>query len=609
MKKIIKESLHYICYHGKDEELLERINQNESLHEIDIYGFCPIHYSIINDKLSTFKILVENGCKNDKTCFGLTCIHVAIYFDKFNFIPELIDQKDSVENSNETPTIYAASFGRNDSLMYLIRKGADISKKNLQGNNALHFAIMNGNVIGASELIRNGLNMFEKNKNGVLPFSNLQFKLKKEEVKNNIVKIYDNMSNHLNEELMKSVQTDVVIKSKTGEIHHVHNVVVSCFDLYDGKLSDGALNIYIEWMYSRKSEIMEQQNAETCINEILELMEIETINRYIAVYLVKQKALFPLQLLKAFSNVEMRNRNANIGRYIIMHVFENFVEYIPLLKKMDKEEIAHLVEALPLEQREMTVAAQEPKQYTEVKMQSENDLKTFPMSQMNLRLCSKMLTSLITNKQNIIQSFVNPVNEKRDRAFDYHKIIKKPMCISEVKRKLYNDKYQTCNDFMKDIRLIWSNAKTYNQQGTILYIYADELSAEAEKLWNDLPLNDEDEQKLMKKVQQERKKEKDSENESEMIQMEKRRFDSIENNSNVKTENKNEKHSKVVKHYEYADLEKLMEKLRQLSENDLKDIPTILGVKTETDEFDLDLEQMDDNQLYKVEVYCDSILN
>ena len=82
------------------------------------------------------------------------------------------------------------------------------------------------------------------------------------------------------------------------------------------------------------------------------------------------------------------------------------------------------------------------------------------------------------------------------------------------------------------------------------------------------------------------------EDQTERKQMEKRTFDKL-----------------TVKHYEYADLEKLMGKLQQLNEEQLKDIPSILGAKTEKEEFDLDLEQMSDENLSKLEFYCDSILN
>jgi hypothetical protein len=46
---------------------------------------------------------------------------------------------------------------------------------------------------------------------------------------------------------------------------------------------------------------------------------------------------------------------------------------------------------------------------------------------------------------------------------DYPEIIKEPMDLSEVEKKLLKNKYQNRLDFAKDIKLIWKNAMTYNK--------------------------------------------------------------------------------------------------------------------------------------------------
>lgn len=45
---------------------------------------------------------------------------------------------------------------------------------------------------------------------------------------------------------------------------------------------------------------------------------------------------------------------------------------------------------------------------------------------------------------------------------DYHDIIDVPMDLSTVKDKLFNDKYETPNEFYNDMRLIFQNSRTYN---------------------------------------------------------------------------------------------------------------------------------------------------
>ena len=50
------------------------------------------------------------------------------------------------------------------------------------------------------------------------------------------------------------------------------------------------------------------------------------------------------------------------------------------------------------------------------------------------------------------------------------------MDLSEVERKLIENKYQNRLDFAKDIKLIWKNAITYNNPQDIVYIMACEMS-------------------------------------------------------------------------------------------------------------------------------------
>ena len=50
---------------------------------------------------------------------------------------------------------------------------------------------------------------------------------------------------------------------------------------------------------------------------------------------------------------------------------------------------------------------------------------------------------------------------------DYPKIIKNPMDIFTVKKKLMNSKFTTLQEVIDDIQLIWDNCKTYNQEGSV----------------------------------------------------------------------------------------------------------------------------------------------
>lgn len=54
---------------------------------------------------------------------------------------------------------------------------------------------------------------------------------------------------------------------------------------------------------------------------------------------------------------------------------------------------------------------------------------------------------------------------------DYYKIIKRPTAISQIRRHLRQEKYDTFESFLAELRLMCSNAKTYNQEG--LWVYED----------------------------------------------------------------------------------------------------------------------------------------
>jgi histone acetyltransferase len=58
---------------------------------------------------------------------------------------------------------------------------------------------------------------------------------------------------------------------------------------------------------------------------------------------------------------------------------------------------------------------------------------------------------------------------------DYYQIIKEPMDLEKVSRKVNEGAYRSKEDFKKDIVKIFDNARVYNQEETIYYKYANQL--------------------------------------------------------------------------------------------------------------------------------------
>ena len=57
----------------------------------------------------------------------------------------------------------------------------------------------------------------------------------------------------------------------------------------------------------------------------------------------------------------------------------------------------------------------------------------------------------------------------------YPNIIKRPMDIGTIKSKLDQSEYSSIFQFDKDMRLVWSNAKKFNQPGSNIYKSAELL--------------------------------------------------------------------------------------------------------------------------------------
>ena len=68
-----------------------------------------------------------------------------------------------------------------------------------------------------------------------------------------------------------------------------------------------------------------------------------------------------------------------------------------------------------------------------------------------------------------IEPFRDPVDWEALGLFDYPQVIKKPMDLSLVKRRVNEGKYESIHEAADDVRLIWKNCMTYNADGSDFY--------------------------------------------------------------------------------------------------------------------------------------------
>jgi hypothetical protein len=89
--------------------------------------------------------------------------------------------------------------------------------------------------------------------------------------------------------------------------------------------------------------------------------------------------------------------------------------------------------------------------------------------------CDQILMALKHSRDSA--PFWRPVDPVADGAPDYYTVIKKPMDLGTVQAKLHGRGYKSSDDFVADVRQVWSNCKTFNGPG---FFY--DLAASFEKM-------------------------------------------------------------------------------------------------------------------------------
>ena len=89
------------------------------------------------------------------------------------------------------------------------------------------------------------------------------------------------------------------------------------------------------------------------------------------------------------------------------------------------------------------------------------------MNQNQLTIIKNFISTIEKDRNAYI--FLEPVDYVGMGLPDYPEIIKHPMDLSTIKKKINDSKYNTIEEIYKDIQLIWDNCKTYNMEGSDVY--------------------------------------------------------------------------------------------------------------------------------------------
>ncbi|QRV90934.1 bromodomain associated protein [Ceratobasidium sp. AG-Ba] len=103
-----------------------------------------------------------------------------------------------------------------------------------------------------------------------------------------------------------------------------------------------------------------------------------------------------------------------------------------------------------------------------------------------LRYCQKILLEF--NKKSLYQ-IASPFYEPVDAAYvpNYYKIIKRPMDLATMRKKLDDGEYPNANAFHNDFRLMIRNCMTFNPPGTAVHTAGVEMERIFKDKWKNLP--------------------------------------------------------------------------------------------------------------------------
>jgi len=98
-----------------------------------------------------------------------------------------------------------------------------------------------------------------------------------------------------------------------------------------------------------------------------------------------------------------------------------------------------------------------------------------------LKRCAKILTNLMKDK--LAWWFLQPVDPVAHGCPNYLEVIKEPMDLGTVMARLSSGKvYESAEQMARDVRLIWSNCKRYNEPESELSLMASKLQAKFEEI-------------------------------------------------------------------------------------------------------------------------------
>merc|ERR1712060_431374 len=101
------------------------------------------------------------------------------------------------------------------------------------------------------------------------------------------------------------------------------------------------------------------------------------------------------------------------------------------------------------------------------------------LQKMELKKLGELLEEFMEDED--AASFMEPVDWEVLGLLHYPEVIEHPMDLGTMKTNLESKHYKTAEEFAKDMRLIWENAQTFNQTGSLIYGIAQNFERRFER--------------------------------------------------------------------------------------------------------------------------------
>jgi hypothetical protein len=221
-----------------------------------------------------------------------------------------------------------------------------------------------------------------------------------------------------------------------------------------------------------------------------------------------------------------------------------------------------------------------------------------------LQQCFKILQDI--KKDQWSWPFAEPVDIVALNIPDYYNVIKFPMDLKTIEKKLFSNKYEKVEDFATDMRRIWSNCYTYNAPTTDISLMAKKLDNVFEEKIK--KLLETTESTILKKIVE---VEEEKEEKKEEVVNKKKKPIKVQSNPSSNINNITSLSSSMdSRQMPFEEKKKLSNNISRLDSNKLAKVVEIIQSRaprassqaTET-EIEIDLDKLDNVTLRQIEKY------